>query len=483
MTTNGDRFIPNRSASALDLELQQSWLQAGAAAALQDVINSPKKESYKSSLAETIFDGKVVANNSKILACKNKAPAPKEGYQNNLKVLYSKTSASNGDKVRSKRVIPTSAIKVLDAPDAQDDFYLNLLDWGKNNLLAVALGSSVYVWNVLSGDITKLVEGTDNANPITSVSWMQEGNVLAVGNTRSEVSLYDFESQKRVRCMRGMHDSRVGALAWNRHILSSGSRSGSIVHHDVRQQQHVVGRLEGHSQEVCGLKWSWDGSQLASGGNDNLVKIWDLNPSVISGNASSAFTNNALERPRFTFDAHCAAVKALAWCPWSGQTNLLATGGGTADRHIRFWNTTTGACVGATDTGSQVCQLAWSKTYRELVSTHGFSQNQLCIWKYPSMSKVQELHGHSSRVLHLSLSPDGSTAATLAADETLRFWRVFEPPCEVSSSGLSSKAAAAKAIATALGGGSSVSSSTSSNTNAVAPVMGNNKRNSLATIR
>ena len=33
------------------------------------------------------------------------------------------------------------------------------------------------------------------------------------------------------------------------------------------------------------------------------------------------------ETPLFRFDAHQAAVKALAWCPW--QKHLLASGGGT----------------------------------------------------------------------------------------------------------------------------------------------------------
>jgi cell division cycle protein 20 (cofactor of APC complex) len=56
------------------------------------------------------------------------------------------------------------------------------------------------------------------------------------------------------------------------------------------------------------------------------------------------------------------------------------------------------------------------------------------------MRKVQEMTGHESRVLHLALSPDGATAATLAADETLRFWRVFEAPAE-SNNGKAAKSA------------------------------------------
>ena len=43
------------------------------------------------------------------------------------------------------------------------------------------------------------------------------------------------------------------------------------------------------------------------------------------------------------------------------------------------------------------------------------------------MKKIADLRGHTSRVLHLALSPDGTTVASAAADETLRFWKVFQP--------------------------------------------------------
>ncbi len=61
-------------------------------------------------------------------------------------------------------------------------------------------------------------------------------------------------------------------------LLYSGSRSGEVHIHDVRKPQHCMRQLKHHSLEVCGLQWSPDGHQLASGGNDNLVCLW--NPSV-----------------------------------------------------------------------------------------------------------------------------------------------------------------------------------------------------------
>jgi cell division cycle protein 20 (cofactor of APC complex) len=35
-----------------------------------------------------------------------------------------------------------------------------------------------------------------------------------------------------------------------------------------------------------------------------------------------------------------------------------------------------------------VCALQWSATYKEIISGHGFANNQLIIWKYPSLKKV-----------------------------------------------------------------------------------------------
>jgi cell division cycle protein 20 (cofactor of APC complex) len=107
-----------------------------------------------------------------------------------------------------------------------------------------------------------------------------------------------------------------------------------------------------------------------SGGNDNILNVWD----------------NMNTTPRHQICHHQAAVKAIAWCPH--QANLLASGGGTADRKICFWNTTNGALLQEVDTNSQVCSLVWSKHEKEILSSHGFTQNQLTLWKYPSMVKV-----------------------------------------------------------------------------------------------
>ena len=260
---------------------------------------------------------------------------------------------------------------------------------------------------------------------------MQEGgNYLAVGTNSNVVQLYDVESQKLLRTMDG-HHARVSSLAWNSHILTSGGRDSGIVHHDVRVAQHKVATLKGHQQEVCGLKWSPDGQMLASGGNDNLLCLWDFRGGAAGASQWARTLRGGAQDPLRRLTDHQAAVKAIAWCPF--QRNVLASGGGTADRTIKFWNSATGALLNSVDTGSQVCSLLWSPHERELLSSHGFSENQLCLWKYPTMTKVKELTGHTARVLHLASNADGTMVCSAAADETLRFWKVFGEPRRTKS--------------------------------------------------
>ena len=42
------------------------------------------------------------------------------------------------------------------------------------------------------------------------------------------------------------------------------------------------------------------------------------------------------------------------------------------------------------------------------------------------MQKIAEFKGHANRILAIELGPDGECVASVGADESLRFWRVFE---------------------------------------------------------
>ena len=68
------------------------------------------------------------------------------------------------------------------------------------------------------------------------------------------------------------------------------------------------------------MKWSSDNNYLASGGNDNIVFVWEPRMNKYVGKLSE----------------HSAAVKALAWSPH--KTTLLATGGGSTDKSIKLWD-------------------------------------------------------------------------------------------------------------------------------------------------
>ncbi|KAJ4881963.1 Protein FIZZY-RELATED 2 [Raphanus sativus] len=126
---------------------------------------------------------------------------------------------------------------------------------------------------------------------------------------------------------------------------------------DIRCQEDHVSKLTGHKYpKSVDLKWSYDNRELASGGNDNKLLVWNQHPT---------------------------------------------------QPVLRYY------------TSSQVCNLAWSKNVNELVSTHGYSQNQIIVWKYPTMSKLATLTGHTFRVLYLVVSPDGQTIVTGAEDENL----------------------------------------------------------------
>lgn len=412
-----DRFIPNRKSSKLSLALSPLHEFNNSLADVKKVEAAREEDpnfSFKCLYRNLVLDYDPVTNHSsktQQFSNTNLFRFNDENETNkSFMPQYDQSPLVDCDKIlstyqNSTRKIAKVPYKVLDAPALQDDFYLNLVDWSSQNILGVGLSSCVYLWSAHTSRVSKLCD-LGGSDTVTSIAWAPKGTHLSVGTNSGDVQIWDIMKMKKVRVLSG-HSARVGSLAWSNAILSSGSRDKNIHNRDLRCNTNYISTMTGHRQEVCGLKWSFDEQQLASGGNDNKLFVWNLNSTT----------------PALRFTNHTAAVKALAWSPH--QHGLLVSGGGTADRTIRSWNTLTNQQIDCVDTGSQVCNLMFAKNQNELVSTHGYSQNQIVLWKYPTMEKISTLTGHSYRVLYLAMSPDGENIVTGAGDETLRFWNAF----------------------------------------------------------
>ncbi|KAM0791347.1 hypothetical protein ACM66B_005815 [Microbotryomycetes sp. NB124-2] len=428
-----DRYIPSRSSSNSNGDHTgpiNATSSANNTGNYTGIVGDNSDQAHTADLSAALG----IDTNQRILSFFAEPPMPQTEHSNllasyaRLPKTGSAASSSSATQAASRRRVATAPERVLDAPGLVDDYYLNLLDWSSTNLVAIGLGESVYVWNAETGDVTLLCSigpadgdassATEGDEYICSLEFTEDGSHLAVGLSSGPIQVYDVVAGALVRTMSG-HLSRVSALSWSGAILSSGSRTGEIWNSDVRIAEHKVATMRGHRGEVCGLEWRPEiagglsgGGQglLASGGNDNVVNVWD-------GRMTTA--------PKMCKTNHTAAVKALAWCPWN--STLLATGGGTSDKTIHFWNTTTSARLNSLITSSQVTSLVWSPHSKEILSSHGIPDHQLSIWSYPSLTKVVDIpQAHDTRILHSCLSPDGSTIATASSDENLKFWKVFD---------------------------------------------------------
>nr|GMD74487.1 cell division cycle 20.2, cofactor of APC complex-like [Ipomoea batatas] len=206
--------------------------------------SSPSREAYRKQPAEALN-----MNRTRILAFKNKPPTPVKGIPNEFSY-----AAYPAKPTKPKRHIPQTSERTLDAPDIVDDYYLNLLDWGSSNVLSIALGSTVYLWDASDGSTSELVTIDDENGPVTSVKWAPDGRHIAIGLNNSDVQLWDTTANRLLRTLRGGHQSRVGALDWNNHILTTAGMDGLINNNDVR---------------------SPDGCTVASAAGDETLRFWN----------------------------------------------------------------------------------------------------------------------------------------------------------------------------------------------------------------
>ncbi|XP_041854680.1 cell division cycle 20.3, cofactor of APC complex-like [Melanotaenia boesemani] len=308
------------------------------------------------------------------------------------------------------------SLLTLGAPSMLNDYYTNLLDCSCNGMVALALGSSVYLWNSETHSLVGHLEPSPDPGrrhfenqAISCLCWSRDGRALCIGNRLGEIQLWDVDHKQNMRYLRSQ-DSVVAALSWKQHLLSSGSSLGHIHHFDPRAPASVVGAVI-QKEGVCSLQWSPGDDFLASGSTEGLLHIWDGDITGIKRSHQPCIT---MEQP--------SAVKALGWCPW--QREVIATGGGWKDGELRIWDTKSGSCLASVNTNSQICSLRWAEKKRYLITAHGIPHHQITswTWEFPFLNQINQLKGHCQRVLHLAINPDNTHIFSAGADQRFHIW-------------------------------------------------------------
>ena len=312
----------------------------------------------------------------------------------------------------------------------------------------MGLNDKVFIWSELRG-VQPLTPVWASMAYLTSLAFSSaEGAhaILAIGRADGQIALWSlFDEEARFEAQQ---PSAVACLAWKPRVTvrQSERQSPSPVH--VRTEELLVGdeagniyyyvvewsgareraktswhgamtllaRISVHTQQICGLAWSTDGTLFATGGNDNVCCLFGvadiLGPRrgderrqglaeegefigddgvrrhrIIPGRGRTRAIEAGRERHRW---AHGAAVKAIAFCPW--QKSLVASGGGSNDRCIHFYHTTSGACLATINVAAQVTSLLWSTTRREIAATFGYAQPdhpyRIAVFSWPDCRQV-----------------------------------------------------------------------------------------------
>ncbi|CAD0222056.1 Serine/Threonine protein kinase with WD40 repeats [Planktothrix agardhii] len=188
------------------------------------------------------------------------------------------------------------------------------------------------------------------------------------------------------------------ALSADGRTLASGSNDNTIKLWDVQSQREIA-TLTRHSSDVKSVAFSPDGRMLASGSYDKTIKLWDVQS----------------QREIATLTGHSSDVNSVAFSP-DGRT--LASG--SNDNTIKLWDVHSQREI-ATFTGL-VTSVAFSPDGGTLAS--GSDDETIKLWDVHSQQQIATLTGHSNWVKSVAFSPDGRTLASGNDDNTIKLWDV-----------------------------------------------------------
>ncbi|KAJ8058450.1 hypothetical protein OCU04_012638 [Sclerotinia nivalis] len=181
--------------------------------------------------------------------------------------------------------------------------------------------------------------------------------------------------------------------------VASGSNDETIRLWDTATGESLQ-TLKGHSGSVLSIVFSPDGTKVASGSNDKTIRLWDI------------VTGESLQ----TFKGHSNLVLSIVFS--LDGTKVVS---GSNDETIRLWDTVTGESLQTFEGHSNsIWSIAFSLDGTKVAS--GSNDETIRLWDTVTGESLQMFKGHLGSVLSIAFSPDGTKIASGSADETIRLW-------------------------------------------------------------
>ena len=235
---------------------------------------------------------------------------------------------------------------------------------------------------------------------MTSCKYNETASLLAVGNEKGQLSVFDLEKEEEMIKV-DEHKGSLNGCVWSNNVVSSAGNDGVVVHTDLRSPG-LVSKFKAHNDEI--LKIDLSGELIATASRDNTVKVWQ---------GFSKFNFNSI--------GHFSSLVSLAWNP--GERFKIITVDNDKEKKIKMWNVNEGKCEKFSHCNEEITCIDVNE--REKCFATGFDNGEVALWNLKEMDVVKKSTGHVMATRKIGFLYDGEQVVTGGDDETVRFWQVF----------------------------------------------------------